>query len=336
MQILVVDDYKKSRDQLKTILRKAGYDVITAKDGIDAFHKYRENKIEIAFIDWTMPRMDGLDLCYRIRDYNLKTGQVSYLVLVTSKSTKRNMVDGLDAGADDFVLKPYSEDIVLSRVEVAKRVLETKYNKLPKSPTPLKARVIEPIAILNREHVLIHKITGILEVISNMLGGGVPIPKKLLKWATSSAFMLNWQLHEEKELFYIDTFIYRAQEVHGKTAQLYSRSSLTLILEEHDLIKKLLLDMQVATRFYDLNDRKSVLKLSNIIARYLPLVRFHSAREEDVFLPFTQRYFTDEDIVRMLADYKRIDREVGPENLNKRLKEIEQLEKILKIKEKAV
>lgn len=335
MKVLVVDDNKNSRERLKKILVKAGHEVITASDGTEGFHAYEDNRIQLAFIDWTMPKMSGTELCLRIRDYNLKTGHVAYLILVSAKSEKHDMVEGLDAGVDDFVIKPFSEAVIKSRVNVAARVLETKYNRIPKVG-PLKDRVIEPIAILNEEHVLIHRMTGVLEVVSNMLGEGMPLPKKLLDWGTSSAITINWQLHEEKELFYIDLFIERAQDIHGKTAQLYTRSSLTKILKEHELIKKLLLEMQSAAKAYNIDDRQSVLRLREILVRYLPLIRFHAAREEDVFLPFSQRYLTDEDVSRILEDFRRVDSEVGSENVKSKLENIEQLERILQIKEKAV
>jgi hemerythrin-like domain-containing protein len=220
-------------------------------------------------------------------------------------------------------------------MDVARRVLETKVNRVPKVQ-PLKDKEIEPVAILNREHVMIHKITGILEVVANMLGEGRPLPKKLLTWGTSAAFMLNWQLHEEKELFYIDLFVERAQDVHGRTTQLYSRSSLVQIMEEHELIKMLLVDMQSAAKAYDIENRATGLKLRDIIMRYLPLIRFHAAREEDVFLPFSQRYLTADDVRRILADFERVESEVGKETIDARMETVEQLERILKIREKAV
>ncbi|MCK5397928.1 MAG: response regulator [Thermoplasmata archaeon] len=335
MKILVADDYKKSRDQLEKMLIDKGYEVLTAKDGVEALTIYHENDIKVAFIDWTMPKLNGVDLCHRIRDFNLKTSHVSYLILVSAKTKKRNMVEGLDAGVDDFVMKPYSEDVVLSRVNIAKRVLETKINKFPNVQS-FKDKEIGPVAILNEEHVLIHKMTGVLEMVGNMLGEGMPLPKKLLNWTTSSVFMLTWDLHESKEYTYIDVFVERAKNIHGKTTQLYSRSSLTQIMREHEIIKQLLLDMQEATRNYDINDRKTVIRLRNIITRFLPLIRFHAAREEDVCLPFTQRYLTDGDIKKLNKEFQKVEDNIGTEKIQSRMDTIEQLEKILKIKEKKI
>ena len=167
-----------------------------------------------------------------------------------------------------------------------------------------------------------------------MLDEGIPLPKKLLNWAASSVFLLNWELHESKEYFYIERFIERAKNIHGQTTQLFTRSSLTQIMREHEIIKNLLKDVQRATQEYDVDRRNSILQLKNDISRYLTMIRFHAAREEDVFLPFTQRYFTDEDIVKIMADFNKVEDEIGTEKIEARLETIGQLEKILQIKDK--
>lgn len=329
LNILVADDYKKSRNHLEEILTKKGFEVISAKDGAEALALYKESPTSIAFIDWEMPKLNGIELCQKIREI----GDDTYILLVSGKTKKRNMVEGLDAGADDFVLKPYAEDIVLSRVDIAKKILEARINKASEERPAIRSD-IEPILILNEEHKLIHRMTGILEVVSNMLGDGFPLPKKLLEWGTSSVFILNWELHESKEYYYIKIFINRAKEIHGKTSQLYSWSSLTQIMKEHEIIKTLLTDMQKAAKDYDVGNRKSIQAFRNAITRYLPLIRFHASREEDVFFPFTQRYFTEKDAAQLLRNFQQVEDEIGVEKIQTRLETIEQLEKILKIKER--
>jgi len=333
MKILVADDYKKSRNQLEEILTKKGYETITAKDGAEALALYNDGPTDIAFIDWEMPGIDGLELCKKIREKDSAIGHISYLILVSGKNVARNLIEGMDAGAEDFIMKPYSADIVLSRIAIAKKILQAKSKSPPDAKSSIE-RDTEPVEILNKEHVLIHRMTGILEIVSNMLDEGVPLPKKLIKWAASSVFLLTWNLHERKEYDYIDRFIERAKTVHGKTTQLYTRSSLTQIMREHEIIKSLLTDIQSSASEYDEDSRKSVIRLKNNISRYVTLIRFHAAREEDVFLPFTQRYFTDEDIIKIMVEFKKVEDKIGTEKIEARLETIGQLEKILQIKEK--
>jgi DNA-binding response OmpR family regulator len=334
MKMLVVDGDAKTRDRLAKMLGEAGHEVLTARNGADGFHAYEDNTVDMAFIDWAMDDMSGTELCRIVRDYNLKTGRKSYVILTSPRSEMNDMVAGLDAGADDFLLKPYSKSVVISRVEVGERVLETKVNRLPKV-RPLGERVIEPVAVLNREHLMVRKVAALLEVAANMLGEGRPVPKRLLTWAASSAIMLDWQLHEEKEMFYIDLFIERAREVHGKTAQLYSRSSLSKILKEHDAIRDTLARMQLAAEAYTMNDERTASRLRGAILRYVPLIRFHAAREEDVFLPFSQRYLTDDDAARIMKDFARVDGEVGSSAVERRIRELEKMERAMEIGERA-
>ncbi len=332
MKILIADDYKKSRDELEKILENKGYKVRVAKDGSQALAFYNEEQADIVFIDWDMPGIGGLELCQKIRDKDSATGHISYIILVSGKNVARNLIEGMDAGAEDFIMKPYSADIVLSRIAIAKKILQAKLKNPPDAKSSIE-KDTEPVVVLNKEHVLIHRMTGVLEIVANMLDEGVPLPKKLINWAASSIFLLNWDLHERKEYYYIERFIERAKIIHGKTTQLYTRSSLTQIMREHELIKDILIAVQKSASEYDDDNRKSMLQLKNDISRYLTLIRFHAAREEDVFLPFTQRYFTDEDIVKIMADFKMVEDKIGTEKIEARMETVQQLEKILRIKE---
>ena len=333
MKILIADDYKKSRDELEEILESKNYKVRAAKDGTQALVLYNEEQADIVFIDWDMPGISGLELCQKIREKDSAIGHVSYLILVSGKNVARNLIEGMDAGAEDFIMKPYSAEIVLSRISIAKKILQAKLKSPPDAKSSIE-KDTEPVIVLNKEHVLIHRMTGVLEIVANMLDEGIPLPKKLISWAASSVFLLNWDLHERKEYYYIERFIERAKTIHGKTTQLYTRSSLTQIMREHEIIKDLLMDVQKSASEYDIDKRKTSLQLKNDISRYLTLIRFHAAREEDVFLPFTQRYFTDEDIIKIMADFKKVEDKIGTEKIETRMETIQQLEKILRIKEK--
>jgi DNA-binding response OmpR family regulator len=329
MKIIIADDYKPSRGKLEKMLSEDGHEVTTAKDGVEALMLYQDNDYDVAFIDWAMPGMDGIELVKEIKSFDKRIDHESYIVLVTSKSKKRDMVEGLEAGADDFVLKPYSEEVVKSRLAIANRVLSTRDSGSRKRVV----EDIEPVRILQKEHELIRRMTGVLEVVSNMLGDGAQLPKRLLEWCASSVFLLNFRLHEKREVYYIDAFVKRAWDSHGKTSRLYSRSSLSQIMKEHDIIEKLLIDMQKKAASYDVDDRKSALKLNETIKKYLPLIRMHAAREDDVFFPFTQRYFTPSDVNMILMNFESLEESIGVDNINNRLETIEQLEIILNLRE---
>ncbi len=121
MQILIVDDDEIALMILRDMLTKAGYDVESASDGRQALEFLRKGTCRLVISDWEMPEMNGLELCHAIR-HDLLRGYV-YVILLTSRTALEERVEGLRAGADDFIAKPYHNAEMLARVGTAERVL---------------------------------------------------------------------------------------------------------------------------------------------------------------------------------------------------------------------
>ncbi|MCK5038524.1 MAG: response regulator [Thermoplasmata archaeon] len=323
MKILIVEDYEPSLDKLGAILTKVGHEVMSAKDGKTGLDKYRKDVFDIVFIDWTLPDMNGIDLASDIRDTDIMRHRKSYLILTTGRSKKRDMVEAMEAGIDDFMLKPYNKSVVLARLAIGKQIHEAREDKKPDSS--------DIMDILEKEHELVSRVNGIMEMTSNMLSEARPIPEKLILWATSSAFILTFQVHESKEDFYIERFIERAKLEHGKTSELFTRSSLDQIMKEHEIIKKLLVNMQNTIKARNPGGEFDIKKLKKYIDQYVELIRNHKAREDDIFFPFTMRYLNDDDIIYLEAEFLKIDEKVGIEKINARMKTLSRLEDALKI-----
>ena len=126
MRVLVVDDDDVSVTLLGKTLIQAGYDVETARDGADALRRVRSESFRLVVSDWEMPGLSGPDLCRAVRADDLP-GYV-YIILVTVHNTEREIVEGLSAGADDFVAKPFAPSELIARVRAGERIvsLETR------------------------------------------------------------------------------------------------------------------------------------------------------------------------------------------------------------------
>jgi diguanylate cyclase (GGDEF)-like protein len=120
-RVLVVDDHPALRRQLEIILRKAGFAVTTAENGRQALGLFCEQFFPIVVTNWMMPEMDGIELCKAIRQRSA-AGYV-YIVLLTGRSSKDDIVTGLAAGADDFLAKPFHHSELIARLNTAKRIL---------------------------------------------------------------------------------------------------------------------------------------------------------------------------------------------------------------------
>jgi DNA-binding response OmpR family regulator len=122
MRILIADDDSTSRLLLKSILKKWGYEVVEAKDGLEAYKIIcSENTPQIVILDWMMPEINGPDLCRKITK-ELKREQF-YLILLTAKDKTHDLIAGLEAGADDYIAKPWKNEELQVRLKVGIRML---------------------------------------------------------------------------------------------------------------------------------------------------------------------------------------------------------------------
>ena len=120
MKILIAEDEPVSRRLLESALRKWGYEIIVATDGEEAWRQVNAtDEIKLAIIDWVMPRKDGLSFCRSVRENPRFEGL--YIILLTSKDSKTDMVAGLKAGADDYITKPFSPRELVARVKAVLR-----------------------------------------------------------------------------------------------------------------------------------------------------------------------------------------------------------------------
>jgi len=121
--VLVADDEPVSRSVVGAMLRKAGYAVMYAPDGDEAWRQLdAANPPSIALLDWEMPGLQGPEVIQRIRAKNSQTP--TYVILLTSRDSSADIVQGLRGGADDYVTKPAHEDELIARVSVGARVVQ--------------------------------------------------------------------------------------------------------------------------------------------------------------------------------------------------------------------
>lgn len=121
MKILLVDDDPVARRIHAMLLRIQGHDVLEANDGELAWQLVEESHTSLVVSDWMMPNLSGVDLCRRIRAADFE--QYVYVILCTSKGAKSDLIEGMDAGADDFIVKPIGPEELRVKVRAGERVL---------------------------------------------------------------------------------------------------------------------------------------------------------------------------------------------------------------------
>ena len=154
MRILVADDDPISIRKLEVLLVKYGYDVVLAKNGIEAWeHLQSDNTLNLAIIDWMMPGMDGIDICKKVR--RRKDNDYTYIILLTSKDTREDTIKGMCAGADDYITKPFDPQELKVRLRAGTRIIELQ-NNLIETREALRIRAIydDLTGLLNRQEII--------------------------------------------------------------------------------------------------------------------------------------------------------------------------------------
>jgi two-component system cell cycle response regulator len=123
MKILLAEDDLTSRRILTAILKKWGYDTVVCEDGDGAWKALQEpDAPRLVLLDWNMPGLDGLDVCRRLR--KKETTNPSYVIMLTGRGEKGDIVQGLEAGANDYIAKPYDNAELQARIGVGRRMLD--------------------------------------------------------------------------------------------------------------------------------------------------------------------------------------------------------------------
>lgn len=153
MRVLIAEDDAVSREFLAATLGRWGYEVVQASDGAEAWRALEEpDATRLVILDWMMPEPDGLELCAKIRHSPVHAG--TYVILLTARGEREDVVRGLNSGADDYLTKPFDREELSARLRVGQRVLE------------LQARLTEHVRKLEAALASVQQLQGLLPICS--------------------------------------------------------------------------------------------------------------------------------------------------------------------------
>jgi CheY-like chemotaxis protein len=153
MRILIAEDDPVLRRVLDLRLKAWGHEVVIAKDGAEAWAGLqRDDAPRLAILDWMMPGTDGVEVCRRLRQRQSTTP--TYTILLTAKSSKEDVVKGLDAGANDYIIKPFDLQELRARIQVGATVIE------------LQQRLAERVIELEEAMAQVKRLQGIVPICS--------------------------------------------------------------------------------------------------------------------------------------------------------------------------
>ena len=221
MKVLIAEDDLTSRRVLELLMKKWGYDVISACDGKEAWELLQQTEgVRMAVLDWIMPVKSGVDLCRHIR--NERKYDSLYILMLTSKDSSKDIVEAFDAGADDYVSKPYKSEVLAARIKAGARIISLQSRFL-------QSRKMEAIGQLAG---------GVAHEFNNILGGIV-----------GNADLLKMKVESDKKLIrYVDKITNAALKASDLTRQLLSFARKKRIemqfIDIHNLINRMITTLQ--------------------------------------------------------------------------------------------
>lgn len=171
MKILIAEDDFTSRIMLQAVLEKWGYEVTSAVDGDDAWNILQQpDAPRLVVLDWMMPGMDGFTLCRKLRSEDRPDHL--YILLLTSRGEQNDMVRGLEAGADDYIAKPYDSEELRARIGVGQRVLKLLSEEVKRQK--LQGALEMAGAVCHELNQPLHVVAGYSEMLLEDLGDSDP------------------------------------------------------------------------------------------------------------------------------------------------------------------
>ncbi len=149
MKMLIVEDDPFVQKVVKKVFTGMGFEVLACGDGATAIDFIKNDRIQFAVVDWILPEMDGLTLCRKVR--KLKLSRYIYMIVLTSRNKKEDLVQALDAGADDYIAKPFDERELSARARVGMRIIQLENKLINNQKRLMKLAKEDPLTgILNR------------------------------------------------------------------------------------------------------------------------------------------------------------------------------------------
>jgi two-component system cell cycle response regulator len=149
VKVLIADDDALSRKILEDCLSEWGYDIIMANNGNEAWDILENSdRPNMAVLDWMMPGMDGVEICRRLRLLNLPN--YVYVILLTARSKREDIINGLESGADDYIIKPFNREELKSRLKIGQRIIELEHRILRLASTDYLTGLMNRRAFLER------------------------------------------------------------------------------------------------------------------------------------------------------------------------------------------
>lgn len=304
MNILLIEGNEQQRLMIEKIAKLHGENLFSARDCQSAIEFLGKNSIDLALIDLDSESQKRIEFVRAMREADPEKN--TYIIVGTDKGDTSDILDVLEAGASEFLSKPYERSVLEAKILLGKR----------------KGFAGDAIGLLTEEHQAILRAVRVLEYISDKMLEK-EIPKTLLEWATSTSFLLDSEVHHKKEEHLIISFLEQGSKAKSQNLDpsIFSRSSLKTVEVEHVDLVSLKKDIQVNIgRYSQMATEERMEELRNSILDYSHLLRDHMLREERFLFPTFRPLLSEDENARLLREFQDVETSVGIAKIDDRTK----------------
>lgn len=236
MKVLIADGDSISRLLLTKIMDMEEIPYVESPDGKTAFNHYlKDEELDLLLLEWDLMGMDGLEVVQNVMDRNKSTGRDCYIIIVSDRGGRWDITKAVEMGVDDLITKPMDSSTVLEALKTAKMHLspEGESDKLIK---------LDPTDHLKEEHKILKfqadKIEELLEDIDH------EAPKKLVDWMSGKSFVLETQMHQDKEAYYSVIFLEKIMWLEKVKHMAFTDSAVKNIEDEHKKLESIVFEVR--------------------------------------------------------------------------------------------
>ncbi len=236
MKVIIGDADEAYSTMLANTIRTLDHEPIILENGSEVLKTYEKDvDISILFLDWNLPNMDGLEVASKLKEFNFHQERDSYVIITGERGGRYDIMNAMEMGANDLITKPFNSRVVEERMETAIDYFLT----LPQEIDPSEK---DPVENLLDEHGILRfqgeKLEKLLDSVDE------EAPNKLINWLSGKSFVLETDIHQEKENQFSIVFMERLINAHGEMNQALSESSSKWVEEEHVKLGKVVKEVR--------------------------------------------------------------------------------------------
>ncbi len=359
MKVLIIEENMVQRKLVSKFLEENGHQVSEFSEGVSALEDYKTGDYDLVLLDWHLPDVSGVAISRDIQEFNNISGKNCYIIMISSNKDIDNIMFAIDQGINDFITKPIDKELLMERIDIAKRFIKEKTIIVDTGS------FTNPIMSLMKDHTYLRAVTEIFNRLCNE--SDVDINLDVLQQLSKHLLILEVSQHHGKEKIFMDHFLEVLSQSTNAWFEGISNTAFVSIHEQHDELESLFSDLQgfisvyveeqreklylliktinqfelsikiedeiseveehIKSLKFDIDiyvdiKRRNIAPIKESARKYNELLANHIKFEDEKFFPFATKYLSDDDLHNIGQKFDTFEAEIGEDKIMREKEEL--------------